>query len=828
MATFGDMSRPVASLLTDSRSAIDSRGSLFFALHTSVNDGHRYIADLYRRGQRAFVASIDFAAHTSYFPEASFLCVDNVGDALLKVGSMCRAMLADAGTVVCGITGSKAKTVVKEWLYNALSIAGVSSARSPRSYNSQIGVPLSLWHCAEENSGLAYALIEAGISRPGEMERLAHAMRPDIGVFTMLDDEHGENFESAMEKCSEKFELFRHSSTVVYNLSDHVVATVARRTVTAVALAGWSSDPTCEEARFVIEAERRRDSATLLRFIDRKNRAEGSLLVGLSSAADIEDASAVVATMLAMDIDAATIETVGGAFAPVTTRIDVVEGRNNATIIHDCFGSDCQQLASALDFMARRVVARASTSLILGDFSPSPTDRMAYIAGLLKAHGVDRVMAVGAGSEEFAARLQMLAPEIATMHYPDEESLISDIDRRMIDFDNQLVMVKGNSCGRFAAVVERIELRRHETVLEVNLDAVIHNFNFFKSRVRPSTGIVCMVKASGYGAGAFELARTLQSQGAAYLAVAVLDEGVELRRAGITMPIMVLNPRVVNYDELFDCRLEPEVFSFDELDAIVGAARRRGITGYPIHIKLDTGMHRLGFLGSDIPRLVETLQSTPEVEPRSVFSHLAAADDPSMDDYTLQQFALFDEWCDRIQAGFDHHILRHILNSTGITRFPEHQHDMVRLGICLYGVATMADGSQRGLRPVSALYTNVISVKEWPAGTTIGYNRRGVCRRDSRIATIPIGYADGIDRHLGNGAMHVWINGHSCPTIGNICMDACMIDVTDCGADCCVGTRVEVFGPHVAVSELSDALSTIPYEMLTSVSTRVKRVYFRE
>ena len=363
-------------------------------------------------------------------------------------------------------------------------------------------------------------------------------------------------------------------------------------------------------------------------------------------------------------------------------------------------------------------------------------------------------------------------------------------------------------------------------MLEVNLDAVVHNFNNFRSRIKPTTGIVAMVKASGYGAGSYELAKTLQSQGAAYLAVAVADEAMDLRKAGITMPIMVLNPKVVNYATMFTHNLEPEIYSFDILEEIIREGARHGVKNYPVHIKLDTGMHRLGFLEKDMSRLVEMLQAQDVISPRSVFSHLAAADAPEMDDYSREQFAIFARCCDVLQSGFNHHILRHILNSTGITRFPEYQYDMVRLGICLYGIPTLPDRSQGDLQPVSSLSTVIIAIKEWEAGTTIGYNRRGVLHRRSRIATIPIGYADGLNRHLGNGHSTVLVNGHRCPTVGNICMDICMIDVTD--VDCEVGDTVEIFGRNISVMEIADTLGTIPYEVLTSVSSRVKRVYYRE
>lgn len=368
----------------------------------------------------------------------------------------------------------------------------------------------------------------------------------------------------------------------------------------------------------------------------------------------------------------------------------------------------------------------------------------------------------------------------------------------------------------------------NQTELRVNLNAVDHNFRLYKSLLRPSTGIVCMVKAAGYGAGSVELARSLEECGAAYLAVANLDEGVELRNGGINMPIMVLNPGFdIDYNAMFANRLEPEVYNFFILNRIVRAARERGISDYPVHIKIDSGMHRLGFLEKDIDSLIDKLRQTDTVKPASIFSHLATADCPDEDDYTLSQLTYFDRVSKAVTDSFEHKVLRHILNSSGITRFPEYQYDLVRLGICLYGIATLSDGSQKDLQPVSSLHTRIISIKEWDKDTTIGYSRRGRLKRRSKIATIPIGYADGYNRHLGNGVADVWVEGYRCPTVGNICMDACMIDVTDV-ADCHVGSEVEIFGAHIPADELAARLDTITYEVLTGVSARVKRVYYRD
>ncbi|MDE5750073.1 MAG: alanine racemase, partial [Duncaniella sp.] len=424
-----------------------------------------------------------------------------------------------------------------------------------------------------------------------------------------------------------------------------------------------------------------------------------------------------------------------------------------------------------------------------------------------------------------AAAAAPLFPE-GTEAFPSVDALLAA--KSQDDFRDRLIVLKGSPAQPFNLIAEMLEARQHETLLEINLDAVVHNFNWFRSLIRPTTGMVCMIKASGYGAGAGELAKTLQSQGASYFAVAVHDEGIQLRREGITLPIIVLNPVVDNFKTLFDNRLEPEIYSIDFLRRLIAEARRLGVRDYPVHIKIDSGMHRLGFLVETLPEVIDLLRSQDAVVPRSIFPHLCAADDPQEEDYTRSQFEYFDRCCRMLAEAFpERRILRHILNSTGIVRFPSHQLDMVRLGIGLYGVRTMHDGSQDPLRPVSTLRTVIISLKEWPAGTTIGYNRRGLLSRPSVIATVPIGYADGLDRHLGYGNARFLVGGHLCPTVGSICMDACMVDVTDVPG-VRVGDPIEIFGENVSVDTLADALGTIPYEVLTSISDRVKRVYYRE
>ncbi len=800
----------ISILLTDSRSLTYPEESLFFALRTRNNDGHRYLHDLYQSGVRNFV--VDHVPATMMNVEdANFLVVENVMKSLQTLARCHRHRFT---APVIGVTGSRGKTIVKEWLYQLLC-ADYSIVRSPRSYNSQIGVPLSIW---EMNEDTQLAIFEAGISLSNEMASLQTMIRPQLAIITNIGDEHSEGFKNDRVKCEEKVMLCRDSDCIVYNGDDKLICDVVENAGLTVKEIAWSrKNP--DSPLFISKVEKRKAS-TKIKYS--YLQYDGEIVIPFTAECDVENAIHCLAVMLYLCRPFDVITSRMSTLAPVGTRLNVIEGVNNCLLIYDAYTSDFHSLAPALDFMNQRATKSHSTTVILSDvMHETMGGEKLYrsIARLLNQKGINRVIGVG----EEISKHKSLFGENATFYQSTSAFLLSTTTA---DFKNELILIKGASHFHFESLSDVLEAKQHETVLEVNLDAVVHNYNFYRSRVKPETGIVCMVKASGYGAGSFELAKTLQTQGAAYLAVAVLDEGVDLRKAGITMPIMVLNPKVGNYKTLFTYRLEPEIYSFDILDEIIKEATKFGITDYPVHIKLDTGMHRLGFLEEDMPRLVKKLKGQNVIKPRSIFSHLATADCLDMDDYTNSQFEYFYRCCEALQGGLDYPVLRHILNSTGITRFPQHQCDMVRLGICLYGIPTVDDGSQDDLRPVSSLHSVVISIKEWDAGTTIGYSRKGVLKRRSRIATIPIGYADGIDRHLGNGNAEVLINGHRCPTVGNICMDICMIDVTD--APCKVGDAVEIFGENITVMELAERLDTIPYEILTSVSQRVKRVYYRE
>lgn len=801
----------VDRLLTDSRALTVAPTTLFFALKTPTNDGHRFIPELYDRGVRNFVVS---EIPDGDFSGANFL---KVRDVIAALQLLARHHRQRFDIPVIAVTGSRGKTTVKEWLFHLLRQNYVIT-RSPRSYNSQIGVPLSVWQL---DDATRLAIFEAGISQPGEMQALERIIRPTVTVLTNIGDAHDSGFASRRAKCEEKVSLMRESDCVIYNADDPLVASVVADACLPAKEIGWSRrDP--ESPLFISRVERSDGHARIFfSYLD----ANASVEIPFTADTDIENAISCLAVMLYLVRDYDTIRSLMASLPPIDTRLEVIDATGDCQMVHDCYTADLESLAPALDFMRRRSTRPRSLTVILSDIighgELDGESLYKRAAALLSQSGVRRVIGVGPEISRSSAAFD----GFDSRFFEDVDSLLSAMSPA--DFKGEFILVKGAPEFHLERVCDMLEERQLETVLEVNLDAMIRNYNFFRSKLPASTGICCMLKAFGYGAGSYELAKTLQSQGAAYIAVANHDEGVELRENGITMPIMVLNPKVVNYKAMFDYRLEPEIYSVDVLRHIIDEARKWGIKNYPVHIKLDTGMHRLGFIEEELPEVVAILQSQDNVMPKSIFSHLCAADDPMDDEYTRAQFDYFDRCCAIVQRGFDHHILRHILNSTGIVRFPEHHCDMVRLGIGLYGIKTMNDGSQDALEPVSSLRSVVISIREWPAGTTIGYNRKGVLTRLSRIATVPIGYADGLDRHLGCGRLKVSVNGHRCPTVGKICMDVMMIDVTDL-PDCAVGDKVEIFGPSVPADELADTLGTITYEIMTSVAMRVKRIYYRE
>lgn len=807
---FGATDAVIDWLLTDSRSLAFPETTLFFALRTARGDGHHYLPDLYRRGVRNFVVEQLPEAWQTDYAGANFLRVVSPLKALQRLAERHRE---EYDLPVVGITGSNGKTVVKEWLYQLLSpLKRVT--RSPRSYNSQIGVPLSVWLLDEHTE---VGLFEAGISEPDEMPALRAIIQPTIGVLTHLGPAHQENFPSLEDKCLEKLELFKDAEVIVYNADSPVVADCVRRSLYTGNQLAWSRTDQAQPLfvpKVVTGADGTDVTYVYLGY-------EGHFHLPFVDEASVEDALHCLAVCLYLHVPQEAIARGMARLEPVAMRLEVKQGVRGCTIINDSYNSDVNSLDIALNFMQRRPAGHAVRhTLVLSDIlqSGEPADALyARVATLVGSRGVDRLIGVGPELTAAAARFPMEARFFQTT----DELLRSGLLDTLRD---ELVLVKGARAFHFERITERLALKVHETTLEVNLAALVDNLNYYRSFMRPDTRMVCMVKASAYGTGAVEVAKTLQDHRVDYLAVAVADEGVVLRQAGITTGILIMNPEMSALDTLFAYDLEPEVYSFRLLDALIHAAERAGVAHFPVHVKLDTGMHRLGFdPDRDVPALIDRLRGQDAVVVRSVFSHFAGSDEDRFDDFSAEQFDRFDRASRALQAAFPHRILRHICNSAGIERFPERHLDMVRLGLGLYGVDPYGN---RLLHTVATLRTTILQIRDVAPTDTVGYSRRGRLDRPSRIAAIPIGYADGLDRHLGCGHAYCLVHGQRAPYVGNICMDVCMIDVTD--IDCREGDAVEIFGEHLPVTELSDRLDTIPYEVLTSVSERVKRVYFQE
>lgn len=802
-------SRTIEILLTDSRSLTEPETSLFFAIPTKENDGHRYVRDLYERGVRAFVVNrIPDDMHDVV--DAQFLVVDDTVCALQQVAA---ALTPRPGQMVA-IAGSRGKTTLKEWIFQLMEPL-CAMVRSPRSFNSRIGVPLSLWEIGPDTQ---VAVIEAAVSAPGEMPPLAKTIDPDTVIFTNIISELPTSFATPQQNAAEKALLARTGRVkrMIYNADDRLMAQTLQgldvpQTIT------WSR--TNRSATLFIQPSPGTPGHTRIEYL--WHGTPGSVEIPFTSDNDVDTAAAALAFMLSCGVDSDTVSRRFATLHAIGTRLNVSEGVNGCTLIYDAYTSDLSSLRGAIDFMNRRVTDGRKTTVILSDLrhEANTDDVYGRIAALLRSTKVSRF--IGVGPELTAAR-GLFGPNARC--FPSTARMLEHLSTS--DFSDEVILLKGAPEYGFERVFEMLEARKHETVLEVNLDAVVKNYNYFRSCLPADCGLIAMVKASGYGAGSYEIAKTLQAQGAAYLAVAVLDEGIELRRSGITMPIIVMNPKVVNYRSMFAYRLEPEIYSLEMLRDVVREASKNGVVDYPVHIKLDTGMHRMGFIEEELPVVMDTIEDQHNITIRSAFTHLATADCLDMDDYTLLQLDRFDRYTAYMQSRCGHRILRHALNSAGILRFPQYHYDMARLGIGLYGLNTLPADVERPLDNVSTLRTVIIALRHWGAGESIGYGRRGRLKRDSVIATIPIGYADGMNRHFGNGAITVLVNGREAPTIGNICMDACMIDVT--GIECAVGDIVEVFGPRMPVQRLADVLGTIPYEIVTSVSPRVKRVYYRE
>ena len=809
----GDAEAQISFILTDSRSLCFPEETLFFALRSERNDGHHYIDELYHRGVRNFVVEQLPDAFSSIYKQANFLQVDNSLLALQQLTTCHRS----AFTIpIVGITGSNGKTMVKEWLSQLLSFDH-NVTRSPKSYNSQIGVPLSVWLLNESSE---IGIIEAGISKRGEMEALQKIIQPTIGVLTSLGAAHQENFSSIEEKCKEKLLLFKDTQALVYQMDDAIAAKCIEDFSYDGTLLGWS-EKNKDVALFVEKISK--DTTTSTIEYCWQTATKGKFTLPFIDDASIQNCITCAAISLYLGMKPETLAERMPMLEPVAMRLEVKEGQHGCTLINDSYNSDINSLDIALDFMNRRPdQQKRARTLILSDILQSgQTEKQLYcdVAELVQKRGIKKFIGIGSA----LMRQQEVFDGVEERYF--FENVVDFINSKVFNsLADEVILLKGARSFGFDQLTELLVKKVHETVLEVNLNAVVDNLNWYRSFLKPETKLVCMIKADAYGAGAVEIAKTLEEHRVDYLAVAVADEGATLRRNGIKSNIMIMNPEMSSFKTLFDYELEPEIYSFRLLDALIKAAEKEGITGYPVHIKFDTGMHRLGFNPrTDIAQLIEKLRHQNALIPRSVFSHFVGSDNNDFDSFSAEQFKLFDEGSKQLQSAFSHRILRHIDNSAGIEHFPERQLDMCRLGLGLYGINPR---NNEIINNVSTLKTTILQMRNVPKGETVGYSRRGVIEKDSVIAAIPIGYADGLNRKLGNRNCYCLVNGQKADYVGNICMDVALIDVT--GIDCEEGDSVEIFGDNLPVTILSNVLETIPYEVLTTVSNRVKRVYFQD
>ncbi len=786
-------------LLIDSRKIIRAESSLFFAIKGKT-DAMQFIPYLYQQGVRNFVVS-EAPADISAYSAANFYLVQ---DTLKAMQAMASAHRQQFQIPVIGITGSNGKTIVKDWLYQLLT-PEYAIARSPKSYNSQIGVPLSVWQMAPHTQ---LAIIEAGISQAGEMDSLSEIIRPTIGVMTNLKTAHAEGFKDNLEKLQEKIKLFSSAELVIIPLDFMPDGYTLQNSFT------WSLK---QDADLTIKEIQKSKTQTTISGLYKNQNLQ--ITIPFVDDAAIENAITCWAVMLAMGYDSAIARERFLQLPAIQMRLELKQGINQTSIINDSYSADIASLYIAVDFLNQQQQYQHK-SIILSDFSTTLTvQNYQEIIAFLKSKGIKKF--VGIGPELFKNKAFFDFDK--SFFYQNTADFLSHFN--LMDFQEEVILIKGARLYEFEKIVNRLALKAHETVMEINLNAVVHNLNFYRSKLKKSTKIMAMVKAYSYGSGSFEIANVLAYNKVDYLAVAYVDEGVALRQAGIKLPIMVMSPEESGFELMLTHQLEPEIYSLNVLKSFIEFLTIKKASAFPIHLKMDTGMHRLGFEESDLPELVAILKNSKLVKVLSVFSHLASSDNSSLDQYTQKQLSLFEKITTQLKENLAVDFMKHIANTAAILRFPDAQYDMVRLGIGLYGIENVGNFEDQ-LQTVGTLKTTITQIRKVPAGETVGYSRKGVLTKDSLIATVKIGYADGYARRFGNGVGEMLVGGQLVKVVGNVCMDMCMLDVT--GLSVNEGDEVIVFGSQYSINELARKAETIPYEILTSISQRVKRIYYYE
>ena len=788
----------IKELLIDSRKAKNPNQLLFIAIKGIHHNGHVFIEELYSKGVLNFLiseANFDFGA----FPKANFLIVDN---SLLAFQQIAQHHRQHFNIPVIGITGSNGKTIVKEWLSSCLQPT-MNVCKSPKSYNSQVGVPLSVLGL---NATAEVALFEAGISQQNEMLHLQNIIQPNIGVFTNIGQAHSENFNSIAAKVKEKFVLFSDVEKLIYCKDYQEIERLVLSEFKGAVYA-WSRQDT-KAFIYIKQVLVCADKTTITLC---NGGVEHVFNVPFKDEASIENSLHVIAVLFVLNTPFSTIQQNLNKLRPLAMRLELKEAKGNSLLINDAYSSDLDSLKIALDFLHQQS-GNAKKIAILSDLDEtgiSKKELFPKLIQLLNRYKVEQVIGVGPHFKDF----ESIFPNGSC--FASTDAFISNLPS--FNFNDAAILLKGARRFRFEKIGTLLEQKVHETVLEVNLNAISDNFHFYKSKLRKETKVMVMVKAFSYGNGSYEIAHHLEYHNADYLAVAYVDEGIALHKKGIRIPIMVLNSDTSQFNQLIKNNLEPEIYSFRQLKVLHQGLLKTGRTAYPIHLKLDTGMRRLGFQMNEINQVIEWVSAQKEIKIASVFSHLASTKDVG---FTQQQVQEFDAICTRISQTIKTPFLKHILNSSGILNFPEAQFDMVRLGIGLYGIGA------EGLLNCSALKTVISQIKEVFPGESVGYNRSFYCETNMRIAIVPIGYADGLNRALSNGVGHFYINGSTAKIIGHICMDMCMVDVTNIHAQ--EGDQVIVWSAQRHINAIAKSLDTITYEVLTNVSQRVKRVFVKE
>lgn len=810
LITGSDGQEKIQYLVTDSRRISFPSVSLFIALRTALRDGQSFIQEAYQRGVRHFM--VQHEINTGDFPDADFIIVSNTLLALQRLATKHRSRFSYP---VIGITGSNGKTIVKEWLYQLLH-TDYRIVRNPRSFNSQIGVPLSVWQMSAEDE---LGIFEAGISEVGEMQALADIIQPTIGVLTNIGEAHNEGFHSIAEKLEQKMLLFKDANLLFCNIDDERVAhatdalPLAHRPL--VFAAGHSS-----EAVLKITAISKGAAATRIEALYHVSKK--TIDIPFTDNASIQNAITCWCVLLYLQLTDEVITRRMLALQPVDMRLQMVQALNGCAIINDSYSFDITSFAIALEFLQQQQQYQRKT-VILSDL-PAHTAGNTYkaVAEMLRQKQVSRIITIGNVWQNLSGLLNSLPVKV-------EQYATTDIFLKQVPashFRNEAILLKGARVFAFERIASTLSQQVHRTVMEINLTALAHNLKQYQQRLQPGTRMMAMVKAFGYGSGSAEIANVLQFHKVDYLAVAYADEGVDLRKAGISLPILVLNADEAAFGSIIEYNLEPELFSFPVLHAFLRFIQQQGLQRYPVHIKLDTGMHRLGFEEPDMPALAAALQQQSAIVIQSVFSHLASSEDPADDAFTHLQAARFERCCAVLREALGYPFIQHLSNSAAIFRLPALQYDMVRLGIGLYGVDS-ANEHQLSLQTVGTLTTTIAQLRHVKAGETVGYNRRGKITRDSLIATLRIGYADGFSRKMGNGKGKVWIKGQLVPVVGTVCMDMIMVDVTDVPG-VTENDTVEIFGPHLPVQQIAAWCETIAYEILTGIGQRIPRVYIEE